>query len=66
MWRFTTVAASAAEQTRQTQVSIEGDQFLINGRLTYEGVTWSPDGDETRVPNRRIAYERPAGSGDLR
>ncbi len=41
-----TVAASAAEQTRQTQVSIEGDQFLINGRLTYEGVTWSPDGDE--------------------
>jgi hypothetical protein len=40
------VAASAAEPMRQTQVSIEGDQFLINGRLTYEGVTWSPDGDE--------------------
>ena len=41
-----TAAASAAEQIRHTQVSIEGDQFLINGRLTYEGVTWSPDGDE--------------------
>ncbi len=41
-----TVAASAAEQMRHTQVSIEGDQFLINGRLTYPGVTWSPDGQE--------------------
>jgi hypothetical protein len=42
-----TVSAPAAAQTRHTEVSIDGDKFLINGRLTYEGVTWSPEGEDT-------------------
>ena len=42
-----TVAAPAAAQPRHTEVAIDGDQFRINGRLTYEGVTWSPDGEDT-------------------
>ncbi len=40
-------AAPAAEPTRHTEVSIDGDRFLINGRLIYEGVTWSPEGEDT-------------------
>ncbi len=40
-------AVPAAASTRHTEVSIDGDRFLINGRLTYEGVTWSPEGEDT-------------------
>jgi hypothetical protein len=39
--------APARERTRQTEVAIDGEMFLINGRPTYEGVTWSPDGEDT-------------------
>lgn len=41
-------AAPAAEPTRHTEVSIDGGSFLINGRLTSEGVTWLHGGEATK------------------
>lgn len=39
---------------RQTEVSIDGDQFLINGRLTYEGRYWNAHRIEGLLFNARM------------
>ena len=44
------VSAPCAEWNPQTIVSIEGEQFFINGKPTYEGVTWKPvSGGEYKI-----------------
>ena len=44
------VSAQCAEWKPQTVVSIQGEQFLINGKHTYEGVTWKPaSGGEYKI-----------------
>jgi hypothetical protein len=40
--------------TRKTQVGIEGEQFTLNGRLTYEGVTWQCARVEGLLMNARL------------
>ena len=47
-----TVAAEPAK--RQTEVSIQGDIFLINGRPTYEGRTWRGKRIEGLLFNSRM------------
>jgi hypothetical protein len=49
-----TVATSAAEQTRKTEVSIRGEQFLMNGRPTYEGRVWQGHKIEGLLMNSRM------------
>src|SRR5919112_472801 len=40
--------------SRKTEVSIRGDQFLINGRLTYRGKTWKGHKIEGLLMNSRM------------
>jgi hypothetical protein len=49
---FLPVPASAAKQ--HTEVSIQGDSFLINGRLTYAGRTWNGKRIEGLLFNARL------------
>ena len=46
--------ASPAETQRKTQVSIEGDRFLINGKPTYAGRTWNGRKIEGLLLNSRM------------
>ena len=50
---FTPVSASEAP-ARATTVSIRGGDFLINGRLTYEGRTWRGHRVEGLLMNNRV------------
>lgn len=44
------VLAYCSEWTPQTVVSIQGEQFFINGKPTYEGVIWKPaSGGEYKI-----------------
>ena len=49
-------AASAAEPPRaaRTEVAIAGEKFLVNGRPTYAGRTWSGLSVEGRLLNARL------------
>ncbi|MGL4465783.1 MAG: hypothetical protein ACRC1K_26830 [Planctomycetia bacterium] len=47
-------AASAAEPTRATVVSIEKDKFHVNGRPTYEGRVWNGSPVEGLLLNSRM------------
>lgn len=47
-------APSAAGATRLTEVSIDGEQFLINGRPTYEGRLWNNHRIEGLLLNSRM------------
>jgi hypothetical protein len=42
------------ELARQTHVTLQGDQFLINGKLTYEGRTWQGHRIEGLLMNARL------------
>lgn len=44
----------AQENGRQTTVTIEGDQFLINGKPTYAGRTWREHKIEGLLMNARL------------
>jgi hypothetical protein len=46
--------ATAPPATRATAISIEGDRFLINGRLTLAGLTWRGHTLEGLLPNSRM------------
>jgi hypothetical protein len=50
----TTDARRAATGERSTTVSIEGDQFHINGRPTYEGRVWNGQRIEGLLMNSRM------------
>lgn len=50
----TPVIATGNNEDRMTEVSIDGDAFLINGRLTYEGRTWSGQSIEGLLFNARL------------
>ncbi len=47
---LTTASNSSSTLARATAVSIEGERFLINGRPTYEGRVWRPEGGEDEYP----------------
>lgn len=47
--------AVMAAARRKTEVSIRGDQFLINGRLTYQGRSWKGHKIEGLLMNSRMA-----------
>ena len=54
---FTVLAvdlAAGEALARRTEVSIHGDRFLINGRLTYEGRTWRGHRIEGLLFNSRM------------
>ena len=42
------------EETIHTTVSISGDKFLINGKLTFEGIYWNNYEVEGLLPNSRM------------
>jgi hypothetical protein len=46
--------AAGAEAGPRTRVSIEGEQFFVNGRLTYEGRTWQGHRIEGLLFNSRM------------
>ena len=46
--------ATAPPATRATDVSIEGEKFLINGRPTLAGLTWRGYALEGLLPNSRM------------
>ena len=46
--------AAAAPRARQTDVSIAGEKFLIDGRPTYAGRTWEGVSIEGRLMNSRM------------
>ncbi len=48
------LGSSALAQTRKTEVSIRGDTFLINGKLTYEGRFWQGQRIEGLLMNSRM------------
>jgi hypothetical protein len=48
------VSVSAADSQTRTVVSIKGDQFLINNRLTYEGRYWKGNKIEGLLLNSRM------------
>jgi hypothetical protein len=50
----TTVSETHARAKRPTRVGINGDRFLINGRLTYEGRTWRKHRIEGLLMNARL------------
>lgn len=45
-----------ADDTRRTHVTIEGDRFFINGEPTYQGVTWTPQGEDTAYPIEGLLF----------
>jgi hypothetical protein len=51
---FTACDAVSPASDRQTEVSIQGDQFLINGRPTYQGRTWNGHRIEGLLMNSRV------------
>jgi hypothetical protein len=46
--------AAPAAASRTTTVSIQGDNFLINGRPTLKGITWKGHNLEGLLPNSRM------------
>src|SRR5690606_20127244 len=48
------ISLSYAQETRQTVVSIKGEDFFINGKPTYEGVTWKGFRIEGLLLNSRM------------
>ena len=48
------LGSSAMAQTRKTEISIRGDAFLINGKLTYEGRFWQGQRIEGLLMNSRM------------
>ncbi len=48
------VLACAAQAQPRTQVTIQGDQFFLNGRPTYEGRTWKGKKIEGLLMNSRM------------
>jgi hypothetical protein len=53
VWSTVETAAEDAPQ-RKTEVAIRGEQFLINGRPTYEGRTWNGQKVEGLLFNSRM------------
>ncbi len=49
-----TLSYSRAVEPRKTVVAIDGDRFMINGRLTYEGRTWNGQRIEGLLMNSRM------------
>lgn len=45
---------SAPAQTRKTVVTIQGDEFYVNGRPTYEGRTWKGNKIQGLLMNSRM------------
>jgi len=50
----TALAGAAMAQKRRTEVSIDGDQFKINGKLTYAGRSWKGMKIEGLLMNSRM------------
>ena len=48
------ISLSHAQETRQTVVSIQGEDFYINGKPTYKGVTWRGARMEGLLLNSRM------------
>jgi hypothetical protein len=48
------LVAAAAAQSRRTEVAIDSDRFLINGRPTYQGRTWQGHRIEGLLLNSRM------------
>ncbi len=46
--------SAARNPARRTQVALQGEQFLINGKLTYEGRTWQGHKIEGLLMNARL------------
>ncbi|MBK5280344.1 MAG: hypothetical protein JJE09_15915 [Bacteroidia bacterium] len=51
---FLAVTVSCTNQSRQTSVAIQGDQFYINGELTYKGRQWQGNKIEGLLFNSRM------------
>jgi hypothetical protein len=51
---FTACGTVSPVSARKTEVSIQGDQFFINGRSTYEGRTWNGHRIEGLLMNSRV------------
>jgi hypothetical protein len=48
------VAIASAADTRKTEVTIQGDQFFINGQVTYAGRSWKGHRIEGLLMNSRM------------
>jgi hypothetical protein len=53
-WTIMVATAVAALAQPRTQVTIEGEQFHLNGRPTYEGRTWKGKKIEGLLMNSRM------------
>lgn len=51
---YSGVSEAKSKKTVQTIVSIKGDKFLINGKLTYEGRNWQGHSIEGLLMNSRM------------